>query len=71
METDDGTRYSARYVVMASGCLSSVNRPAFGGLDEFEGDWYHTARWPADGVELCHFHLDADKVEAALAKLAQ
>jgi hypothetical protein len=26
---------------------------------------------PADGVELCHFHLDADKVEAALAKLAQ
>jgi hypothetical protein len=26
---------------------------------------------PLDGVELCHFHLDADTVEAALAKLAQ
>jgi hypothetical protein len=26
---------------------------------------------PMDGIELCHFHLDADAVEAALAKLAQ
>jgi hypothetical protein len=26
---------------------------------------------PTDGIELCHFHLDADAVEAALAKLAQ
>ena len=26
---------------------------------------------PFDGIELCHFHLDADAVEAALAKLAQ
>jgi glutaredoxin len=26
---------------------------------------------PLDGIELCHFHLDADGVEAALAKLAQ
>jgi hypothetical protein len=25
---------------------------------------------PLDGIELCHFCLDADKVEAALAKLA-
>jgi cation diffusion facilitator CzcD-associated flavoprotein CzcO/acetyl esterase/lipase len=50
--TDDGARFTARYVVMASGCLSSVNRPAFDGLEDFEGDWYHTARWPRDGVEL-------------------
>ena len=26
---------------------------------------------PSEGIELCHFRLDADKVEAALAKLAQ
>jgi Glutaredoxin-like domain (DUF836) len=26
---------------------------------------------PEDGVELCHYHLDADAVEAALAALAQ
>jgi hypothetical protein len=26
---------------------------------------------PIDGIELCHFHLDAGAVEAALAKLAR
>jgi hypothetical protein len=26
---------------------------------------------PLDGIELCHFHLDADAVDAAVAKLAQ
>ena len=50
--TEDGTRYTATYCVMASGCLSSVHRPAFEGLDDFEGDWYHSARWPEEGVEL-------------------
>ena len=49
---EDGTRYLATYCVMASGCLSSVHRPAFEGLDDFEGDWYHSARWPEEGVEL-------------------
>ena len=50
--TADGSHFSARYCVMASGCLSSVNRPPLHGLEEFAGDWYHTARWPQDGVEL-------------------
>ena len=36
------TRYSATYCVMAAGCLSSPHRPAIDGLDDFEGDWYHT-----------------------------
>jgi len=26
---------------------------------------------PTNGIELCHYHLDAETVEAALAKLAQ
>ena len=50
--TEDGRRYSATYCIMASGCLSSLHRPAIDGLDDFQGDWYHTARWPHDGVEL-------------------
>ncbi len=51
IRTDDGARYTACWCVMASGCLSSVNRPAFDGLDEFEGAWCHSARWPED-IEL-------------------
>ena len=50
--TEDGSRYSATYCIMASGCLSSVHRPAFEGLDDFEGECYHSARWPHDGVDL-------------------
>ena len=49
--TDAGAFYAARYCVIASGCLSTPHRPAIDGLDEFEGAWYHTARWP-EGLDL-------------------
>jgi cation diffusion facilitator CzcD-associated flavoprotein CzcO/acetyl esterase/lipase len=52
LSTAGGERFSARYCVMASGCLTSVNRPEFDGLDDFKGEWHHSARWPHDGVEL-------------------
>jgi len=51
IQTDDGARFSATYCVMATGMLSAVNRPEFDGLDSFEGDWHHTARWPDEGVD--------------------
>ncbi len=48
--TSAGT-VSARYCVMATGCLSCANRPDFPGLDSFKGDWYHTGAWPHEGVD--------------------
>lgn len=39
------------FVVMATGCLSSPRLPEISGIDQFAGDWYHTASWPHDGVE--------------------
>ena len=51
VETDAGDRVAARHVVMATGCLSSANVPTFEGLEDFEGDWYHTGRWPHEGVD--------------------
>jgi len=58
---DDGTQrwnvetqagpVTGRFLVMATGCLSSTNTPDFPGLDDFEGDWYHTGRWPHAGVD--------------------
>jgi cation diffusion facilitator CzcD-associated flavoprotein CzcO len=50
--TEDGARFSATYCVMATGMLSVVNRPDFPGLDDFEGDWYHTARWPQVAADI-------------------
>jgi cation diffusion facilitator CzcD-associated flavoprotein CzcO len=49
--TADGEAFTARYCIMAVGCLSSVNEPAFKGLDTFQGHWYQTSRWPHDGVD--------------------
>jgi cyclohexanone monooxygenase len=49
--TDRGERLSARYCIMATGCLSSPRKPDIDGLDAFEGDWYHTAYWPHEGVD--------------------
>lgn len=36
---------------MATGCLSAWQIPDFPGLEVFEGDYYHTANWPKDGVD--------------------
>jgi cyclohexanone monooxygenase len=50
IETDDCERTTARFFVMATGCLSSANLPAIEGLADFEGGVFHTGRWPHDGV---------------------
>jgi len=51
VETEHGDRYEARYVVMATGCLSVRKKPPFEGLDSFAGDWYQTSDWPEEGVD--------------------
>ena len=43
--------WTARFLVMASGPLSSPNIPAFNGLETFAGPTYHTARWPHEAVD--------------------
>ena len=57
IETTDGERVTTRYFITGVGCLSEPFRPGFEGLDEFEGDWYHTARWPDEGVDLSDAHV--------------
>ena len=46
VETGDGGAVSARHVVMATGCLSLSNTPAFEGIESYRGATYHTGRWP-------------------------
>jgi cyclohexanone monooxygenase len=50
--TDGDTRYDARHLILAVGNLSAPKRPDFPGLESFEGEWYMTARWPQEPVEL-------------------
>ena len=51
IQTDTGERVSARFCIMATGCLSDAQVPDFKGLETFEGRWYHTGHWPHDGVD--------------------
>ena len=48
----DGERVTTQFFITAVGCLSEPYLPDFDGLERFEGEWYHTARWPHDGVDL-------------------
>jgi cyclohexanone monooxygenase len=48
--TDPGEPLRARFLVLASGPLSSTNLPGFPGLDAFEGRTFHTGRWPHEPV---------------------
>jgi cyclohexanone monooxygenase len=50
--TDRGDTVAARFCVMASGSLSVPRKPQIPGVDSFEGEWYHTGQWPADGVDV-------------------
>jgi cation diffusion facilitator CzcD-associated flavoprotein CzcO len=50
--TEDGASCTARFLILAVGNLTTLRRPDLPGLDDFEGTWVHTARWPRDGVEL-------------------
>ena len=52
IRTDRGDAVSARFCIMATGCLSEPQLPPpFPGLETFEGRWYHTGRWPHEGVD--------------------
>jgi cation diffusion facilitator CzcD-associated flavoprotein CzcO len=49
--TDGGHDVTARFVVLATGCLSSANIPELPGADTYQGPTYHTGHWPHQGVD--------------------
>jgi cyclohexanone monooxygenase len=52
VRTAAGDETTARFAIMATGCLSSANVPGFAGLESFDGEIYHTGRWPHHDVDL-------------------
>jgi cyclohexanone monooxygenase len=51
LTSENGERFFATYCVMATGCLSAVNRARIDGLESFKGKVYHTGEWPQEGVD--------------------
>ena len=48
---EDGSRFSARFLITAIGPLSTPTLPRIEGRDSFEGRSFHTARWPKEPVD--------------------
>jgi cation diffusion facilitator CzcD-associated flavoprotein CzcO len=49
---EDGSRYSARFLITAIGILSAPTMPNIPGIDTFQGLSCHTHRWPKQGVDV-------------------
>ena len=52
VQTEDGHRARAQFLIAAVGVLSAHYMPDFAGLDSFKGEWCHTGRWPEGGMDL-------------------
>lgn len=51
IETDRGTSATAPFLITAVGCLSVPLTPSFPGLEDFEGELFHTGEWPTEKVD--------------------
>jgi cation diffusion facilitator CzcD-associated flavoprotein CzcO len=51
VRTDQGESARARWLIAAVGSLSDTNLPPFAGLERFRGKWYHSSRFPKEGVD--------------------
>jgi cation diffusion facilitator CzcD-associated flavoprotein CzcO len=52
IETEDGRRARAQFVIAAVGILSASYVPDIAGIDSFQGQSFHTSRWPREPVNL-------------------
>ena len=48
---EDGSSFSARFLITAIGPLSTPTLPRIEGRDDFKGASFHTARWPKEPVD--------------------
>jgi cyclohexanone monooxygenase len=51
VRTEDGNVVSAQFIIAALGALSAANVPDLRGMENFAGEWFHTADWPSEGVD--------------------
>ena len=57
IETNRGDKVSAKFCIMAVGCLSAANHPPFRGREDFRGPVYHTGEWPHEGVDFTELRV--------------
>src|SRR6185437_3456239 len=48
---EDGSRHTTRFLITAIGPLSAPTMPRIEGVGTFQGEAFHTARWPHEPVD--------------------
>ena len=51
VETDTGEHVSARFFIMASGCISTAQIPDIAGVADYKGRTFHTGAWPHEKID--------------------
>jgi cation diffusion facilitator CzcD-associated flavoprotein CzcO len=51
IQLENGERTRAQFLVAATGLLSARYTPPFEGIDSFQGESFHTSRWPKETVD--------------------
>jgi len=51
IQLDRGNTFDARFVIMATGCLSSENLPIIANQEKFKGKILHTGKWPKENIK--------------------
>jgi cyclohexanone monooxygenase len=51
VSTQTGETLTARWCLMATGCLTVAQVPGIPGLGSFNGQWFHTGSWPGAGTD--------------------
>jgi cyclohexanone monooxygenase len=51
IETSSGEQLTAKFFIMATGCISTAQTPKIDGLADYNGDTYHTGNWPHKKVD--------------------
>ena len=52
LQDEDGSHYKCRYLITAMGILNKPTLPNIPGVRDFQGESWHTARWPSDSSSL-------------------
>lgn len=52
VKVSDGRELSCRFLIPALGLLSAPTLPRYDGIDDFEGQAFHTYNWPTEPVEM-------------------
>lgn len=69
--TEDGGEFDSRYVITAIGALSAPTMPAIDGVDEFEGQAFHTGTWPHEPVDFAGKRVGVIGTGATAVQLIQ